>query len=71
MSIIVAVGDDETWLNVTFYGTPSIACMCTCWQDVECIVFDGQYIVSSCLAGEIRVWDSTSGECVTSIDRRL
>jgi len=47
------------------------AFVCVCLQDVECIVFDGQYIVSSCLAGEIRVWDSSTGECITTIDRNL
>jgi len=45
--------------------------ICRCVQDVECIVFDGQYIVSSCLAGELRVWDSNSGDCLTAINRSM
>lgn len=38
-------------------------------QEVECIITDGQRIVSSCLGGEIRVWDFGSGECLVAIDR--
>ena len=39
-------------------------------QEVECIVTDGPLVVSSCLGGEIRVWDSTSGEHLTCINRK-
>ncbi|XP_070565484.1 LOW QUALITY PROTEIN: sterol regulatory element-binding protein cleavage-activating protein-like [Ptychodera flava] len=38
-------------------------------QEVECLVSDGAVIVSSCLGGEIRVWDPKTGECVTAINR--
>ena len=39
-------------------------------QEVENAVVDGPLIVSSCLGGQIRVWDSTSGECLTAIHRK-
>ncbi|CAH1788116.1 unnamed protein product [Owenia fusiformis] len=39
-------------------------------QEVECLVTDGPLIVSACLGGQIRVWDSTSGECLTAIPRK-
>lgn len=39
-------------------------------QDVECIATDGNTIASTCLAGHIRIWDSTSGEQLAHIDRR-
>lgn len=39
-------------------------------QEVECIATDGNTIASTCLAGHIRVWDSTSGEEMAHIDRR-
>lgn len=38
-------------------------------QSVECIVTNGHHIVSSCLGGEIRVWDYTTGECTITINR--
>ncbi|CAH2035548.1 unnamed protein product, partial [Iphiclides podalirius] len=38
-------------------------------QEVECLVTDGDTVVSSCLQGNIRVWDSHNGELVTNIDR--
>jgi len=34
-------------------------------------VLDGQYVVSSCLAGEVRVWDCSTGDCKTTIDRSM
>ncbi|KAG8338714.1 hypothetical protein J6590_000393 [Homalodisca vitripennis] len=34
-------------------------------QPVECLASDGHWLVSSCLAGNIRVWDSTTGDLVT------
>ncbi|GAB6026796.1 hypothetical protein CHUAL_013289 [Chamberlinius hualienensis] len=37
-------------------------------QEIECVATHENLVVSSCLAGEIRVWDSTSGECLTVID---
>lgn len=39
-------------------------------HDVECMCTDGVLLVSSCLAGIIRVWDPSTGECVASINRR-
>ncbi|CAG9781801.1 unnamed protein product [Diatraea saccharalis] len=38
-------------------------------QEVECLVTDGEKIVSSCLQGTIKVWDSQNGEILTNIDR--
>jgi len=38
-------------------------------QEVECIVCDGQLVFSSCLGGEIRVWDLATAECRLIIDR--
>ncbi|ELU06614.1 hypothetical protein CAPTEDRAFT_96666 [Capitella teleta] len=39
-------------------------------QEVECVVTDGPFVVSSCLGGQIRVWDSATGEPMTSINRQ-
>lgn len=39
-------------------------------QEVECIATDSNTIASTCLAGHIRIWDSTSGEQLAHIDRR-
>ncbi|XP_013179398.1 PREDICTED: sterol regulatory element-binding protein cleavage-activating protein [Papilio xuthus] len=38
-------------------------------QEVECLVTDGDTIVSSCLQSNIKVWDSHNGEIITNIDR--
>ncbi|KAM3968582.1 LOW QUALITY PROTEIN: SREBP cleavage activating protein [Aphomia sociella] len=38
-------------------------------QEVECLVTDGEKIVSSCLQGNIKVWDSQNGELLANIDR--
>lgn len=42
-------------------------------QDIECLAADPctPLIVSSCLAGQVRVWDSVSGQLVTAINRRV
>ncbi|XP_066301686.1 sterol regulatory element-binding protein cleavage-activating protein-like isoform X2 [Branchiostoma lanceolatum] len=39
-------------------------------QDVECMCSDGPTLISSCLLGDIRVWDANSGDCLTLISRR-
>ncbi|XP_012541992.1 sterol regulatory element-binding protein cleavage-activating protein [Monomorium pharaonis] len=39
-------------------------------QEVECIATDGNTVASTCLAGHIRIWDTTSGEQLAHIDRR-
>ncbi|KAK2173041.1 hypothetical protein NP493_908g00028 [Ridgeia piscesae] len=39
-------------------------------QEVECIACDGPLIISSCLGGQLRVWDSSTGECRTVINRK-
>ena len=33
-------------------------------QEIECLVTEGSVIVSSCLGGQLRVWDSINGECL-------
>ncbi|CAG4961993.1 unnamed protein product [Parnassius apollo] len=38
-------------------------------QEVECLVTDGDTVVSSCLQGNIKVWDSHNGDLLTNIDR--
>ncbi|XP_063633942.1 sterol regulatory element-binding protein cleavage-activating protein [Cydia splendana] len=38
-------------------------------QEVECLVTDGEQVVSSCLQGHVKVWDSQNGEILTNIDR--
>lgn len=37
---------------------------------IECLVSDGNYIISCCLKGQIRVWDGRSGEQLSSIVRQ-
>ncbi|KZC08783.1 Sterol regulatory element-binding protein cleavage-activating protein [Dufourea novaeangliae] len=39
-------------------------------QEVECIATDSNTIASTCLAGHIRVWDTTTGEQLAHIDRK-
>ncbi|XP_055959285.1 sterol regulatory element-binding protein cleavage-activating protein [Patella vulgata] len=39
-------------------------------QDIECITTDGQLVISACLGGELRVWDSNSGECISTLNRK-
>ncbi|VVD04138.1 unnamed protein product [Leptidea sinapis] len=39
-------------------------------QEVECLVTDGEKIVSTCLQGSVHVWDSLNGDLITNIDRR-
>ena len=33
-------------------------------QQVECLETDGQLLVTCCLAGQVRVWDAITGDCV-------
>jgi len=40
-------------------------------QEVECLATDGSVVVSSCLGGQLRVWDSVSGESLAVVNRRL
>ncbi|XP_053676594.1 sterol regulatory element-binding protein cleavage-activating protein [Anopheles nili] len=37
---------------------------------VECLVTDGNMIASSCLQGQVKVWDITNGELMAEIDRQ-
>lgn len=36
---------------------------------IECIVTDGSMIASSCLQGQLKIWDASTGELVAEIDR--
>lgn len=36
---------------------------------IECLISDGSNIVSSCLKGQIKVWDAKFGDHITTIDR--
>lgn len=38
-------------------------------QEIECVVTDGSSVVSSCLGGQLKVWDAVTGEQLSSIDR--
>ncbi|KAJ8958883.1 hypothetical protein NQ318_019651 [Aromia moschata] len=39
-------------------------------QEIECISTDGANIVSACLGGQMKVWDTNTGELVAQIDRK-
>lgn len=39
-------------------------------QEIECISTDGFSIASCCLGGQIKIWDSITGEMLANIDRR-
>lgn len=41
------------------------------FQEVECVVTDGSSVVSSCLGGQLKVWDAVTGEQLSSIDRKV
>ncbi|XP_062255584.1 sterol regulatory element-binding protein cleavage-activating protein isoform X1 [Platichthys flesus] len=36
-------------------------------MDIECLASDGMLLASCCLAGQIRVWDAQTGDCLTVI----
>ncbi|XP_018321983.1 sterol regulatory element-binding protein cleavage-activating protein [Agrilus planipennis] len=38
-------------------------------QEIECIVTDGFSAASSCLGGQIKVWDTNTGDLLAKIDR--
>lgn len=40
-------------------------------QEVECLVTDGSSVVSSCLGGQLKVWDAATGEQLANIDRKM
>uniref|UniRef100_A0A8P4GBW1 Sterol regulatory element-binding protein cleavage-activating protein n=1 Tax=Dicentrarchus labrax TaxID=13489 RepID=A0A8P4GBW1_DICLA len=37
-------------------------------MDIECLASDGMLLASCCLAGQIRVWDAQTGDCLTQRD---
>ncbi|CAO1392652.1 unnamed protein product [Diamesa tonsa] len=38
-------------------------------HNIECIVTDGNLIASSCLQGQLKIWDASNGDLVAEIDR--
>lgn len=36
---------------------------------IECLVTDGTVVISSCLEGQVKVWDGNNGELMLNIDR--
>ncbi|XP_061737713.1 sterol regulatory element-binding protein cleavage-activating protein [Nerophis ophidion] len=38
-------------------------------MDIECLASDGMRLASCCLAGQIRVWDALTGDCLTVIPK--
>ncbi|XP_012945124.1 sterol regulatory element-binding protein cleavage-activating protein [Aplysia californica] len=39
-------------------------------QNIECLLGDNGLIVSCCLGGHLKIWDSNSGDCINTIIRR-
>ncbi|XP_050301883.1 sterol regulatory element-binding protein cleavage-activating protein [Anthonomus grandis grandis] len=39
-------------------------------HEVECIATDGVHLASVCLAGQLKIWDNSTGELLTVIDRK-
>ncbi|XP_077514894.1 SREBP cleavage activating protein isoform X3 [Amblyomma americanum] len=39
-------------------------------QEIECIITEENTIVSSDLGGDVRIWDSNTGECINVLNRR-
>lgn len=39
-------------------------------HEIECVVTDGERIVSTCLQGTIKIWDSQNGDLLNEIDRQ-
>lgn len=39
-------------------------------QEIECIATDGASIASCCLGGQVKIWDSVTGEMLANIDRK-
>ncbi|KAM9723149.1 sterol regulatory element-binding protein cleavage-activating protein isoform 3-T3 [Menidia menidia] len=40
-------------------------------MDIECLASDGMLLASCCLAGQIRVWDAQTGDCLTVIPKQM
>ncbi|KAK6639923.1 hypothetical protein RUM43_008200 [Polyplax serrata] len=40
------------------------------FQEIECLISGGVFVISSCLLGDIRVWNSSDGDMITHIDRQ-
>lgn len=40
-------------------------------QQIECIATDGFTVVSCCLGGHLKIWDSNTGEQLAYIDRNM
>lgn len=39
-------------------------------QEIECIASDGVSLVSACLGGQLKIWDNTTGQLLSCIDRK-
>nr|CAI5846666.1 unnamed protein product [Callosobruchus analis] len=39
-------------------------------REVECIATDGRTVVSCCLGGQLKMWDTSTGELLSQIDRK-
>lgn len=39
-------------------------------HEIECVATDGEKIISSCLQGTIKIWDSQNGDLLNEIDRQ-
>ncbi|GFN75373.1 sterol regulatory element-binding protein cleavage-activating protein [Plakobranchus ocellatus] len=39
-------------------------------QSIECLLGENGLIVSCCLGGHLKIWDSNSGECINTISRK-
>lgn len=51
----------------TYWRGRRLSSVCPVPQDIECLASDGMLLASCCLAGQIRVWDAQTGDCLTII----
>lgn len=40
-------------------------------QEIECLATNGDSVVSSCLQGQLKMWNPSSGELIANIDRHV
>ncbi|KAF3839208.1 hypothetical protein F7725_017925 [Dissostichus mawsoni] len=74
--------DQEGWRRLSFRHWPSLfsyynitlakryISILPVIPDIECLASDGMLLASCCLAGQIRVWDAQTGDCLTVIPRQ-
>ncbi|TSK20079.1 Sterol regulatory element-binding protein cleavage-activating protein [Bagarius yarrelli] len=63
---IIMVGT-VIWIGILVYTDPAGLRTYLAAQDIECLAKDGMLLASCCLAGQIRVWDAQTGDCLTVI----